>query len=166
MPTTSPPSPDLQDPGAVPADAQRAAGGVRTGAGSTYGDFVPRATPAGMADPSRGAEMERDVEPADAHFDRAPQVTPMFDTRRAEALSTGLANESDARDGVGAEREARIREAAFRRFQQRGSDDTGDAVSDWLAAEAEIDGTANRRGLDTDLIGAPGARDRNARDRG
>ena len=36
------------------------------------------------------------------------------------------------------EREERIREAAYQRYRQRG-DRAGEAMDDWLAAEAEID---------------------------
>jgi hypothetical protein len=42
------------------------------------------------------------------------------------------------RSAAGAEREERIREAAYQRYRQRG-DRAGEAMDDWLAAEAEID---------------------------
>jgi hypothetical protein len=35
------------------------------------------------------------------------------------------------------DREARIREAAYRRYQQRAGD-SGDALTDWLEAEKEV----------------------------
>ena len=41
------------------------------------------------------------------------------------------------RSAAGAEREERIREAAYQRYRQRG-DRAGEALDDWLAAEAEI----------------------------
>lgn len=49
-------------------------GGTRTSAGSNYGDYAPdpRGTP--YRDPSRGAELERDVLPPQADFSRPPAL--------------------------------------------------------------------------------------------
>src|SRR5687767_5053915 len=62
-------------------------------------------------------------------------------TQPKEAASDGRDSESQSgRSVAGAEREERIREAAYRRYRQRG-DRAGEALDDWLAAEAEIDET-------------------------
>ena len=90
-------------------------GGTRTKTGSTYGDFAPTPEP-GLRDPSRGAEFERDSMPADGDFSRPPVEG----------------------DPAESSREARIRAAAFEKFQQR-SGSEGDPVTDWLQAEAEVD---------------------------
>jgi hypothetical protein len=90
IPPATPPSspaPAASDPHPLPhaqrdprADADSAAphpsagsGGTRTSAGSSHGDWAPprRGTPA-QHDPSRGAELERDQQPADADFGRPP----------------------------------------------------------------------------------------------
>lgn len=97
-----------------PADS----GGTRTAAGSTYGDYVPR-NDTGVSDPSRGAELERELLPANADFSQPP-ADP---------------------DPAAMSREERIRAAAFGKFQQRAGA-PGDPESDWLQAEAEVDAAA------------------------
>lgn len=50
-----------------------AVGGVRSASGSTYGDFSPRPAPHAGNDPSRGAELERDVQPPNADYGQRPE---------------------------------------------------------------------------------------------
>ncbi len=67
--STSQPATPSATPEVKPQDP--AIGCTRTRAGSNYGDFAP--TPGVVGNnPSRGAEMERDVAPPDADFSRPP----------------------------------------------------------------------------------------------
>ena len=111
----------------LPETIKAASGGSRTAAGGTYGDFVPNSA-ARRNDPSRGAEIERDAMPANGDFSRPP---PLPDPAVA-AMST---SESPA-----VARQDSIRAVAFEKYRCRNGA-PGDALADWLAAEAEIDGT-------------------------
>ncbi|MBL8301791.1 MAG: DUF2934 domain-containing protein [Ideonella sp.] len=102
---------------------------TRTLAGSNYGDVKPSG-----GDPSRGAEMERDALPHDADFSRPLQPggnSPDPGSTPGEDRAPGTA-------AADTSREERIRQAAHARYQQRGGIG-GDAVQDWIEAEAEID---------------------------
>lgn len=102
---------------------------TRTLAGSNYGDVKPTGN-----DPSRGAEMERDALPHDADFSR--RLLPGGNS--PDPASTP--GEDRSHDGTPAatSREERIRRAAHARYEQRGGIG-GDAMQDWLDAEAEVD---------------------------
>lgn len=107
---------------ALSAPAQATPDETRTPAGSNYGDVTPSGN-----DPFRGAEMERDVLPASADFSRPPEaVDPSFEPASAPGALPGTS------------REERIRLAAHARYERRGGLE-GDALQDWLDAEAEID---------------------------
>ena len=57
----------------------------------------------------------------------------------SDAAPTPEASVADAESDDREDRETRVRRAAYAAFQRRGSQD-GDEVSDWLAAEREVDG--------------------------
>ena len=62
------------------------------------------------------------------------------DAPRSSASNSSASNSSEAaKTAQPPSREQRIREAAYRRFQQRGGQ-SADEVEDWLQAEAEVDG--------------------------
>jgi hypothetical protein len=162
-PTDSKPSPSTLRG----SESTAAVGGTRTPSGSNYGDYAPAPAPPGMDNPSRGAEMEGDLDSARGGIASAPEAAPVLDMDSLDATSaehvsaverpaTGndaggdTGGDRASSDGIGHVEEPelteehelrarRIREAAYERYQRRGDSAAGDPVDDWLAAEAEFD---------------------------
>jgi len=87
--------------------------------------------------------MPKSAEDLTSHPSAQTPVAPPSDSFNASRTATdGLADTSRGAQMHGgdasAQRETRIREVAHRRYQQRG-DAAGDSLTDWLAAESEID---------------------------
>jgi len=91
-----------------------------------------------------GTPMPKSAEDLTTHPSAQIPGAPPSDSFNASRTATdGFADTSrgaqmDGGDAASAQRETHIREAAYRRYQQRG-DAAGDSLSDWLAAESEID---------------------------
>lgn len=103
-----------------PTAAMHAEAAVSTGKDDTDWTLQPGAAPAATSAHAPASPPQTPAEPVQ---DRGPYPFPT-----AQHPPTGAT-----------EREARIRAAAYRRFQARGGTG-GHDLDDWLAAEAEVDG--------------------------